>query len=228
MIKVKFFAALRETIGQGEVELEASSERPMTVNSLITELEVSYPNLGTTLKENNAAAAVNHEFAGPDSPVGDGDEVAFIPPMSGGSGAADYLVRIQREDFSVDKEVARVKQTSTSIGGIDIFLGTARDISLDRKIGGLEFEHYPGMAEKQLRGIRTEALDRFDVIEIGIVHRYGAIAVGENIVLVIAAARHRVDAFEACRWCIDELKRTAPIWKKEFSEDGRFWVEEHP
>ncbi|MDP1808208.1 MAG: molybdenum cofactor biosynthesis protein MoaE [Actinomycetota bacterium] len=144
--------------------------------------------------------------------------------MSGGSG----LVRIQREDFSVDAEIARVKSSSSRTGGIAVFLGTARDLSRGRTVARLDFEHYPDMAEKQLELIRARALDKFDILEAAVIHRFGAIDIGENIVLVVVGAEHRQEAFAACRWCIDELKQITPIWKKEITPEGDFWVEEHP
>jgi molybdopterin converting factor subunit 1 len=226
MIKIKFFAMLRSLVTDGEAEMEVGEAA--TVRDLIAKLEADYPGIGRALEDAKAKTAVNHEFVGRGAPINDGDEVAFIPPMSGGSCADPELVRLQPEDFSVDEEIARVLKSSTSIGGIDVFLGTARERSRDRTITGLEFEHYPEMAEKQLRRTRDEALKRFDIIEVAIVHRYGTIGIGEKIVLVVVAAQHREDAFAACCWCIDELKQTAPIWKKEITAEGDFWVEEHP
>ncbi len=227
MIEVKFFAMLRQVVEGGEAQIDASDVR--TVGDLLDKMEGDRPGLRLSVEKAKARVAVNHEFVAFDAPVQDGDEVAFIPPMSGGSGAsADELVRIQLEDFSVDEEIARVMRTSAAIGGVDIFLGTARELSRGRNIEKIEFEHYPGMAEKQLRYLRTEAIKRFNIIEVGIVHRYGTITIGENIVLIIAAAQHRKEAFEACRWCIDELKQITPIWKKEVTVEGDFWVEEHP
>lgn len=138
------------------------------------------------------------------------------------------LVRIQQGNFSVDEEIDRVKTSSKSIGGIVTFLGTGRDISKGKKIMKLEFEHYPGMAEKKLREIRKKAIDDFDLIEASIIHRIGTIEIGENIVLIVTAAQHRKDAFKACEWAISELKRITPIWKREFTVDGEVWVEDHP
>ena len=138
------------------------------------------------------------------------------------------MIRIQEEDFSVDDEIKKVMAKSGSIGGVAIFLGTGRDVSRGRGIAKLIFEHYGGMAEKQLDALRRKMLDRFDIIEMSIVHRVGEIEPGENIVLIIAAARHRKAAFEACESCIDELKKSVPIWKKEITAEGDFWVEEHP
>jgi len=138
------------------------------------------------------------------------------------------LVRIQKDDFSVTDEIGRVKVSSKSIGGIVAFLGTGRDISKGEEIVRLDFEYYPGMAEKKLNEIRERALQNFNIIEMGIFHRVGKIGIGENIVLIIAAAQHRNDAFMACEWAITELKRITPIWKKETTKKGEVWVGEHP
>ncbi len=138
------------------------------------------------------------------------------------------LVRVQREDFSLDEEINRVRSRSTRIGGIATFLGTARDRSEGRDVSGIVFDYYEGMAQKTLREIRIRALQDFDVIEVLMLHRYGEIAIGDNIVLVVVGAMHRADAFKACRWCIDELKQITPIWKCEHTPDGQVWVEHHP
>jgi len=138
------------------------------------------------------------------------------------------LVRIQKDDFSVTDEIGRVKVSSKSIGGIVAFLGTGRDISKGEEIVRLDFEYYPGMAEKKLNEIRERALQNFNIIEMGIVHRIGKIDIGGNIVLIVAAAQHRNDAFMACEWAITELKRITPIWKKETTKKGEVWVGEHP
>jgi molybdopterin synthase catalytic subunit len=137
-------------------------------------------------------------------------------------------IKIQKEPFSVEKEMERLKRSSSSIGAIVTFLGTTRDISQDRQVAKLEFEHYPGMAEKKLAEIRHRAIEDFGVIDIVIIHRVGTIPVGENIVLIAVAAGHREEAFRACSFCIDELKRVTPIWKKETTPEGEVWVEQHP
>lgn len=222
VVKVKFFAMLRQIVGQSEAEVDV--EGTLSVRQLINKLSESFPGLPQALKDAKAMVAVNHEFAGVEDPVADGDEVAFIPPMSGG----ESPIKLQREDFSVDAEVARLLAASTNIGGIVAFVGTAREFSRGRHIHELEFEHYPGMAEKQLADIRERALANYDIIEVSIVHRFGKIPVGDNIVLIVVGAEHRKDAFAACEWCIDELKQITPIWKKEVTTEGEVWVEEHP
>lgn len=135
-------------------------------------------------------------------------------------------VRIQEEDFSVDREIKKVKSVSKRIGGIVTFLGTARDFSKGKEIKKLVFEHYSDMAIEKMEELRESALEKFDVIEVSLVHRTGEIEVGENIVLIIVAAEHRKDAFSACIWLIDELKKVVPIWKKEITAEGEIWVEE--
>lgn len=222
MVKVLLFASFKEIMKKQELEVALGA--PKKLAELMSQIENEYPEFKRVTAQ-KPLIAVNHEFAPPTQEVKDGDEVAMIPPMAGGS---DKLVRIQKEDFSVDEEIALVKQSSTEIGGIATFLGTGRDISKGNKIEWLEFEHYPGMAEKKLNQIREQALKNFKVLEVGIIHRIGRIEIGENIVLITVGARHRKDAFDACRWCIDELKQITPIWKKEKTEDGPVWVEEHP
>lgn len=141
---------------------------------------------------------------------------------------ANMLVRVQQENFSLDQELERVRARSTRIGGIALFLGTARDHSKGHDVSSMTFEHYEGMAQKKLKEIRERALQDFDIIEALVLHRYGPIEIGENIVLIIVGAEHRADAFKACQWCIDELKKITPIWKMEYTPHGDVWVEEHP
>ena len=138
------------------------------------------------------------------------------------------LVRVQRENFSIDEEVSRVKNRSKRIGGIATFLGTARDRSQGRDVSSITFEHYEGMAQKKLREILERALQDFNIIEELILHSHGEISIGENIVLIVIGAEHRADAFKACKWCIDELKQITPIWKLEQTPGGEVWVEQHP
>lgn len=139
------------------------------------------------------------------------------------------MIRVQKEDFSTEDEIERVKKTSKTIGGIVTFLGTSRDFTEEiGEVEKLEFEHYPGMAEKKLSELRDSAMKKFDILEASIIHRYGEIPAGENIVLIVVGAIHRADAFIACRWIIDELKQIVPIWKKEHTKNGVTWVSDHP
>ena len=138
------------------------------------------------------------------------------------------LVRIQTGPFSVEETIAALKAISRGIGAVVVFLGAARDFSEGESITGLDFEHYPGMAEKKLAEIREKAIADFDLIEMSIVHRTGHIDIGEDIVLIAAASAHRKEAFRAAEWAIDELKRSTPIWKRETTGSGEVWVSQTP
>jgi molybdopterin converting factor subunit 1 len=222
MVTVKLFAILKDRIGSDELKFSAAAG---TVSDLLELIAREYPALSDVLSPDRIVVSVNQEFVKQEARIQDGDEVALMPPFSGGSAGQ---VRIQREPFSVDQEVERLKQSSSSIGGIVTFLGTTRDLSRGKAVSRLEFEHYPGMAEKKLSEIRERAIRDYGAVDVMIIHRVGTLPVGENIVLIAVAAVHRDEAFRACRFCIDELKRVAPIWKKETTPDGEVWVEEHP
>lgn len=229
MITIRLFGMLK-TMAGNQAELVVPLNGGRTVSDLIGLLDESYADLAELIRKKKVLISVNQEIAHQETIINEGDEVAFLPPFAGGTQADpdEMLVRIQREDFSIDVELARVRARSNRIGGIAVFLGTARDRSKGRDVSGIKFEYYEGMAQKKLREIRERALKDFDVIEVLILHRYGDIQVGENIVLVIAAAEHRADAFRACKWSIDELKQITPIWKLESTPEGEVWVEEHP
>lgn len=137
-------------------------------------------------------------------------------------------VRVQEGPFSVGEEVERLCRVSRTIGGVATFLGVARDLSAGRPVEALHFEHYGAMAEKELAALRAAAMAQFDLIGLSVVHRVGEIAIGEPIVMIVAAAVHRGPALDACRWLIDELKKSVPIWKKEIGPDGATWVTPHP
>jgi molybdopterin synthase catalytic subunit len=203
------------------------------VKDLISMLETGYPAIGELIQKKKVLVSVNQEFAHEETEIRDGDEVALLPPFAGGCpmDQADdkaQFVRVQREDFSVDAEINRVRGKSKRIGGIATFLGIARDRSKGRDIDSMTFEHYEGMAQTKLREIRERALKDFDIIEVAILHRYGEIGIGDNIVLIVVGAEHRAEAFRACEWAIAELKRITPIWKLEHTPEGEVWVEEHP
>lgn len=138
------------------------------------------------------------------------------------------MARLQREDFDIGAETRNLVEKETRTGAAVTFLGTVRDISRGEKIEKLDFECYPGMAEKELNTLEVMAKEKFDILNLLIIHRIGELKVDENIVLIVATGIHRPAAFDACRWAIDELKRRVPIWKKEYTVSGTHWVEEHP
>ncbi len=133
------------------------------------------------------------------------------------------MIHVTRKDFSVDEEIRKI--VNPNVGGIVTFVGTVRDESEGERVTRMEIEVYPEMAEKQLEVIRGEAIEKFRVEDILIVHRYGDLKVGDNIVLIAVTAGHRAEAFDACRYVIDELKKRVPIWKREHTPSGAHWVE---
>lgn len=137
-------------------------------------------------------------------------------------------VRIQEADFSQDQEIEVLKQSSRRIGGIATFLGCARDFSEGRDVHELSFEAYGSMALAEMKKLRSEAIEKFHLLDARIVHRVTTVRAGDNIVFIAAAAEHRAAAFDGCRWMIDELKQRVPIWKKEMTPQGDSWVTPHP
>ena len=137
-------------------------------------------------------------------------------------------VRIQLEDFSMDEEVSAIKTSSMRMGGIATFLGCARDFSEGREVSEISFEAYGSMALSELNRLRSDAIEKFGLLDARIVHRIGTVKGGDKIVLIVAGAEHRAPALEACRWMIDELKQRVPIWKKEITPQGESWVTSHP
>jgi len=234
MVTIKLFGVTKSLAGnQGILSLELTNGR--RVKDLVELLNGGYPQIGELIHKKKVLVSVNQEIAHEETEIRDGDEVALLPPFAGGTPGDDkdqmddmQFVRVQRDNFSIDQELERVRSRSKRIGGIAMFLGIARDRSKGRDVDSITFEHYEGMAQKTLRDIREQALQDFDVLELLILHRYGEIAIGENIVLIIAGAEHRAEAFRACKWAIDELKQITPIWKLEHTPEGEVWVEEHP
>lgn len=239
ILTAKLFGMLKTLLKQ-ESDLTVELQEGSQVNDLIAEVQNINPELGDLLLKKKVLVSVNHEIAHGETVLTPTDELALLPPFAGGadSGGSEtmsaveaeeaMLVRVQRENFSMDEEINRVKNRSKRIGGIATFLGAARDRSQGRDVSSITFEHYEGMAQKTLRDIRERALQDFDIIEVLILHRFGEIEIGENIVLIVVGAEHRADAFKACKWCIDELKQITPIWKLEKTPNGEVWVEQHP
>ena len=231
MITVRLFGVTKMLAGN-QSSLSLNMPDGGQVKDLVGLMETRYPAIGELIHKKKVLVSVNQEIAHEETVIGDNDEIALLPPFAGGTGLEQIhdgqFVRVQRENFSIDQELDRVRSRSKRIGGIATFLGIARDRSRGRDVDGITFEHYEGMAQKKLHEIRERALKDFDILELLIIHRYGEIAIGENIVLIIAGAEHRADAFRACKWAIDELKQITPIWKLEHTPEGEVWVEEHP
>jgi len=132
-------------------------------------------------------------------------------------------VRLTKEPFSVDEAIKLLRVSES--GAYVVFLGQVRNESHGKRVSRLIYEAYPEMAEAEMGRIREEALSRFPILDMLIWHRYGELPVGEDTILIVASAKHRKEAFEACSWALDEVKKRVPVWKREFTEDGPRWVE---
>ena len=135
------------------------------------------------------------------------------------------MIKVQEEDFSLTDEITFLKKRCNNIGALSTFIGIVRDKREDEKLVSMTLEHYPGMTEKMLNKINTEALSRWDLLDTTIIHRYGKLLPGEQIVLVITASKHRKEAIESCHFIIDWLKTKGPFWKYEETVDKGFWVD---
>jgi molybdopterin synthase catalytic subunit/molybdopterin converting factor small subunit len=171
----------------------------------------------------SAAIAINATYAAPGAVLQDGDEVAILPPVSGG---ADERVQLVREPIDTAAVLATIKAGPD--GAVCIFDGIVRDNTRGRSTLHLDYEAYEAMALRQMQLLRTEAIAQFAVREVSIVHRLGRLYVGETSVLIAVASAHRGAAFDACRWVIDTLKKTVPIWKREQFADGALWADGEP
>ncbi len=180
----------------------------------------------------SAAVAVNQEYTGARRLLAEGDEVAILPPVSGGAepaltaGQEPELIAIVQTRIETEAILEAVKAGGD--GAVCLFDGIVRDNTRGRKTLHLHYEAYEEMALKQMHGLRAEALERFKVREVALVHRLGRLEIGETSVLIAVASAHRGAAFEACRWVIDTLKKTVPIWKREQFADGAVWTDGEP
>ncbi len=168
------------------------------------------------------AISVNQEYAGADAKLHAGDEVALLPPVSGGSPSA----KIIREAIDTAAVLAQIKRPDE--GAAVVFEGVVRNHSRGRRTLFLDYEAYEEMALRQMESLAAQALSQFQICDAAMVHRLGRLDIGETSVLIVVAAAHRAAAFDACRWLIDTLKRTVPIWKKEYFEDGAVWADGEP
>ena len=206
-VRVKLFAALREQAGARERELELSDGAGVG--------DV-WGALGLGAEPRGLVYAVNRSYVDRETPLRDGDEVAVIPPVSGGA------FRLSDEALSLE-EVAR-EVASDDAGAIATFVGTTRAHSRGREVIRLEYEAYEGMAEAEMERIAGVLRDRHNVIDVAIHHRVGPVEIGETSVVIAVSAAHRAAAFDACREAIDTLKQTVPLWKKEVYEGGEEWI----
>ena len=173
------------------------------------------------------AVAVNREYATASAALHEGDEVALLPPVSGGADAAAMpIVSLTRECIDRDALVAALQQPGD--GAIVVFDGIVRDNTRGRKTLYLDYEAYEEMALSQMQKLAEEAGERFAIDRVGMMHRLGRLEIGESSIVIVVTSPHRAAAFDACRWLIDTLKRTVPVWKKEHFADGAVWTDGEP
>ncbi len=212
------FAGLREMVGEKELDIELPEGS--SLDELMRELERVHAAL--VRYRGRLVISLNAEKAPPGTLLADGDEVALLPPVSGGA----ELPLVQSAPLSMDALLARV--LGPDCGGVVTFSGVVRNRARDQVIEHLEYEAYGPMAEKELEKILAQARERWPDVRLALCHRVGRLEIGDAAVMVAAAAPHRAEAFEACRFAIDTLKESVPIWKKEFAEGGAYWVEDTP
>ena len=206
-VAVKLFAALREQAGTRERALELADG---------ASVDDVWPALGLGEEPTGLVYALNRAYVERGTPLADGDEVAVIPPVSGGA------FRLSDGPLSLEQVAAEV--ASDDAGAIATFVGTTRAHSRGRAVVRLEYEAYEGMAEAEMERIAGELCERHDVIQVAIHHRVGPVEIGETSVVIAVSAPHRAAAFDACREAIDTLKQTVPLWKKELYVGGEEWI----
>ena len=221
-IRVLFFGMLKDVAGRDSESVSLSDTA--TVADLLRHYEERVPKLKPYLK--SSAIAVNQEFAGATQCLRENDEVGLLPPVSGGSGKPEPLISIVHERIVPHDIVPKLEKPED--GAIVIFDGVVRNHSRGRRTLYLVYEAYEEMALKQLRVLADEAIQQFAIRNIAVVHRVGRIEIGESSVLIAVYSAHRAAAFDACRFLIDTLKKTVPIWKKEYFEDGAVWADGEP
>ena len=204
-VTVKVFAGLRERAGWSQREVEGVA--------CVGELWAA---LGLGDEPDGLLYAVNRQYADAKRELSDGDEVALIPPVSGGS------FRLSKSPLSLEPLVDEVR--SDRAGAIATFVGTTRVQSRDRTVLHLDYEAYEQMAEQVMAEIAAELKERYDLCEIAIHHRTGRVEIGEASVVIAVSAPHRQDALAACKDAIDTLKERVPLWKKEVYEGGQEWI----
>lgn len=221
-VSVRLFAGLHDLVGKRDVFVELANGA--TVAQLQEQLGRDYPAVVPFLP--TLVCAVDDEYVPAEHHLRDGDEVAFIPPVSGGSGEEEGWFQVTAEVLEPQRLVDAVRKDES--GAVVLFYGVARNHNEGRRVRALEYDAHPSLAEKKLRQVAEEVRARWPVTGIGILHRTGRITVGETSLLVAVSAAHRREAFEACHFTVDRIKEIVPIWKKEIFDDGEgAWVAGH-
>jgi molybdopterin converting factor subunit 1 len=227
-VRVLFFGMLKDVAGKPAEWLDLPEGA--CIRDVLAHYETQIPRLKESIP--SLALALNQQYAGPEARLKAGDEIALLPPVSGGApdGAAQPPIPLHavivRHPIDTQGVLAVLKRGED--GAALVFEGVVRNQTRGRKTLYLDYEAYEEMALQQMEGLATQALQQFQIRDVALVHRLGRLEIGETSVLIAVASAHRGAAFDACRWLIDTLKRTVPIWKKEYFEDGAVWADGEP
>lgn len=214
-VTLRHFALIRETIGQSSETRDVAEGT--TIGGLYDELAAAHPRL-TPLKSSVMMMA-NQEYVKPDYRLGDGDEIVFIPPVSGGEGRLFRITEGPLDPRETEQAVA-----DPGAGAIVTFTGVVRDNGRGRPVSALDYEAYAPAAEKMMARVADEIREKWGLERVAIIHRTGLLPVGEASVVISISSPHRDAAFDACRYAIERLKEIVPIWKKEHYDDGAVWI----
>jgi MoaE-MoaD fusion protein len=225
-VRVLLFGQLKDIIGRQEDSLEL--EPGARLSAVMAYYAQRFPGFQPIAA--SIACSLNQEYAAGSATLHEGDEVGLLPPVSGGKSGLEEL---QSEHCAIVRSPIATQQIANALkagedGATVVFEGIVRNHSRGRRTLYLDYEAYEAMALNELQRLSHSALERFGVRDVRIVHRLGRLKIGETSVLIVVASAHRAAAFEACRWLIDSLKKTVPIWKKEYFEDGAVWADGDP
>jgi MoaE-MoaD fusion protein len=230
-IRVLFFGALKELTGRSNETIDLPNGA--RVNDLLAHYAARFPPFEAL--RSSLAVSVNEEYSQMDRALVAGDEVGVLPPVSGGGPEGDMggreaglrgMVQIVSEAIATEAILDRLKRPED--GAAVVFEGIVRNNTRGRRTLYLDYEAYEPMALREMDRLAGQARERFGVNGVSIIHRLGRLQIGETSVLIVVTAAHRAAGFEACRWMIDTLKKTVPIWKKEYFEDGAVWADGEP
>jgi MoaE-MoaD fusion protein len=226
---VLFFGVLKDLSGKSSDFIELPDGA--SVRDVLAQYEAQIPRLKESLP--SLALAVNQQYAGTDTKLKAGDEVALLPPVSGGAPETESEMSAHQRHALIVRDVIDTQQIADGLkrgedGAVLVFEGVVRNQTRGRRTLYLDYEAYEEMALAQMELLASAALEQFQIRDVAIVHRLGRLEIGETSVLIAVLSAHRGAAFDACRWLIDTLKRTVPIWKKEHFEDGVVWADGEP
>ncbi len=225
-VRVLLFGQLKDIVGREEEVLDLEPEAKLS--ALMSQYGRRFPKFQALAP--SIACSVNQEYAGSSAVLHEGDEIGFLPPVSGGKSDVEEL---KSQHCAIVREPIQTQQIVDSIkagedGANVVFEGIVRNNSRGRRTLYLDYEAYETMALNEMTKLAQAALERFPVRDVRLLHRLGRLEIGETSVLIVVASAHRGAALEACRWLIDTLKKTVPIWKKEHFEDGAVWADGEP